>query len=235
MFAEQPDPIPLPDLASVFLSFSSAIRSMGKPKVPPPRICDGLNYDIEDFYFFFERFAGSVYGDDQVSWLQVLPEFLAGNPKDIVEAFGTNRFNSYDGVKDILMKHSKPTCSLGSNEYFDFFGLSRKDGETLLCFSLRLHTSARKIPGQNTATRHALVRDKLWKSLSEQIRVPLDIKFCSAGEISVEEIVGNATIFERTNLTLSPPYMLQLRPHLQPFSHFPSFPGGQQLLYLAWV
>ena len=205
MLPEQPDAIPVPDLASVFLSFSSAIRSMGKPKVPPPRICDGLNYDVADFYFFFERFAGSVYGDDQISWLQVLPEFLAGNPKDIVEAFGTSRSNSYDRVKDIVLKHSRPTSPLCGNEYLDFFATSRKDGESLLCFSLRLHTRARKIPGTTSSMRHALVRDKLLKSLSQEIRNQLDVKFCLASEISVEEIVGNATIFERTNLTLSPP------------------------------
>ena len=115
----------MPDLVQVFLSFASAIRSMGKPKVPPPKICDSSNYEVVDFFFFFERFATAVYGQDKVSWLQVLPEFLAGNLREIVDSFGINRYYTYDHVKEILIKHSKVTSSLGGNKYFDFFRASR--------------------------------------------------------------------------------------------------------------
>ena len=203
------DEVIVPDLVQVFLSLSNSIRSLRKqkPRVPPPKICDGVNYEVVDFYFFFERFATAVYGDDKVSWLQVLPDFLSGNLRDIVDSFGINQYYTYDQVKEIVIEHSKVTSSLGGSEYFDFFRASRREGETLLCFSIRLLNLARKTPGTTSQFRHLLVRDKLYECLPLEIRNKLDVHYClkEEGDISIEDFVGNATILEKCSQSISPP------------------------------
>ena len=67
------------DMLSMMDKLGNAISCLNLKKVPPPEIYNCNIYgSIEDFLFIFEKFCLSVYGDDELSWLQVLPSFLIG-------------------------------------------------------------------------------------------------------------------------------------------------------------
>ena len=91
--------------------------------IPPPEQFDGKNYhSIDDFFYFYERFCQAIYGKDNVSWLQVLPDFLYGEYKSIVEAFGRSKDVSYETVKCRLIKEIR-FQSIGDTCFCNFWEL----------------------------------------------------------------------------------------------------------------
>ena len=112
--------VPESDLGSVLMCFSRAIRIMNRPKVPPPRVFNTSHYyGVEDFLIIFEKYASSVYGDDQLSWVQVLPDFLEGEHLALVESFGMGANLKYKTVRDALVEaiHFK---MLGEGDFENF-------------------------------------------------------------------------------------------------------------------
>ena len=190
---------PESDLASVFMTFSRAIRLMNRPKVPPPAVFNGTNfYTVEEFFLFFERYAISVYGEDKLSWLQVLPSFLEGEPRNIVSSFGLRSSLDYTTVKETVIE----VCNfrmLGENNLVDFMKLSRYVGESPVCFSIRLRVASKKIPGFNSSSREQLIVSKFLASLSVKAQDELNVQLGHRGEGSVglAVIVKLTTILER--------------------------------------
>ena len=82
-----------------------SVRSLNSVLVPPPKVFSdsSMYHSIQDFLHFFEKYCEVTYGEDQSSWLQVLPDFLAGRSKSIVMSFGISRFLEYGSVKARLI------------------------------------------------------------------------------------------------------------------------------------
>ena len=148
-------------------------------KVPPPSPYPSseIEGNIIDFFNKFERYAASLYGNDDTSYLQILPNFLEGESKNIVKAFGTSA--SYPIVKDRLILEFTQRNILGSNQYTDLFNTHRKHEESLLCYSLRLMRMAEKIPNSTKETKNELVKLKFLSVLSTTVAKKLIYNFCN--------------------------------------------------------
>ena len=175
---------------------TEAVRAMKPVTVPPPKPYDENSYhSIEDFIYFFERFCVATYGNDSISWLQVLPEFLRGESKCIVESFGRCKQTSYETVKHRLLK----TCQLrdiGDDHYSRFFKTKRLDGESLVCYCIRLEVMASKIPLLDSVSRDALVRGNLCKSLADHVARNLNIQIGYLNSVSNDTLVTIASALE---------------------------------------
>ena len=137
---------------------TDAVQYLKPVLVPSPYIFDGTNYDsMEDFLYFFERYALATYGNDTVSWLQILPEFLCGDFKNFVNAFGRSKDILYVTVGDRLLSELN-FRTVGDDNHARFLNLVHKQGETLTCYFIRLEVSARKIPYVTPVNTEALVR-----------------------------------------------------------------------------
>ena len=68
------------DMKRVIENSTRGIDNMQVVKVPPPHIYRGFedSISIELFFEMFERHCISIYRESNVSWLQVLPNFLSG-------------------------------------------------------------------------------------------------------------------------------------------------------------
>ena len=107
-------------------------------KVPPPVVFSSDIYGtIENFLSIFERYCQSVYGNNQCSWLQVLPSFLDGEPRQIVMAFGLDANISYRMVIDRLVWELAPT-GLQNQFYKTFCDATRSSTESYSCYAIRL-------------------------------------------------------------------------------------------------
>ena len=107
-------------------------------RVPPPEVFSSDRYGtIENFVCIFERYCLSVYGDRQLSWLQVLPSFLSGEPKQIVLAFGLDANISYKTVIDRLVWELTPT-GLQDQFYKSFCDATKSCSESYACYAIHL-------------------------------------------------------------------------------------------------
>ena len=191
--------VPESDLGSVLMSFSRAIRLMVKPKVPPPEVFRGTNYHtVEDFFQFFEHFALSVYGDHKLSWLQILPAYLEGEPKNIVKSFGIGSSLDYTAVKETVIE----VCNfraLDRNYLVDFMELEREACESPVCFSIRLRMASKLIPGFNSSSRKQLVVSKFLASVSDKVREQLNTQLGhrEEGSVGLAVILKLTTILEK--------------------------------------
>ena len=171
---------------------------MNKPKVPPPKIYDSsVYYGIEDFFYLFEKYANSIYGDDQLSWVQVLPDFLNGEPRCIVESFGIGVNLKYDTVKTAVIE----ACGfrlLGSSELDDFLKIHRRANESLVCFSIRLRVGSSVIPGIDGNLRSKLMKSQFINSLSPNVQHQLNVQFAHKDNVKFWEIVRLSNILEKT-------------------------------------
>ena len=70
--------------------------------VPPPPIYNAERcryHSIDDFFIYFEAYAEHIYGSNRMAWLQILPDFLMGELKQIVLAHGLGSLVDYSAVK----------------------------------------------------------------------------------------------------------------------------------------
>ena len=56
---------------------------------------------IEIFFAHFEKYCTRMYEEDHKAWVQVLPDYLAGEPKSLALAFGLEA--NYNTVKEKLV------------------------------------------------------------------------------------------------------------------------------------
>ena len=123
---------------------------------------------MEEFFFQFERFANSTYGYDLSTHLQVLPNYLEGEAKDIAFAFGPSA--SYQTVKDRIIsdaskqRYMKPVFALA-----DFFEMKRRPNESLSVFSIRLETAASKLIQVDSSCKKDIVQQMFLESLAPTV------------------------------------------------------------------
>ena len=183
-------------LTAAVLLLAEAIRLNKPVLVPPPMKFNGHNYhSIEDFFYFFERFCSVKYGNDEVSWLQILPDFLCGESKCVVDSFGRSKEVIYQTVKLRLIKESN-FGRMDDGCYSRFVKTVRKNGESLRCFSIRLEVLAGRIPHLHTGTTEALIRGSLLRSLSEDMIGKLNVQLGHLDGVSNETLVIVASILE---------------------------------------
>ena len=164
--------------------------------VPSPKIFDGTNYHtVKDFFYFYERFCFVTYGNDRVSWLQILPDFLDGQYKCIVDSFGRCKEVIYDTVKHRLIKECN-FRNVGDNHLSRYLNTTRKVDETLLCYFIRLEVLVMKLPCVNPDSFESMVQMNLLKSISADVKKRLIMQIGHLDHISNEKLVRIAGMLE---------------------------------------
>ena len=124
------------EMPGMLNKIANAISNLDIKKVPPPVVFSVDIYGtIENFVSIFEGYCLSVYGNNQLSWLQVLPSFLNGEPKQIVLAFGLDANISYRMVIDRLVWELTPT-GLQDQFYQSFCDTTKSSSETFSCYAI---------------------------------------------------------------------------------------------------
>ena len=184
---------------------TDAVRSLIPVSVPVPRVYDSsLYHSIEDFFHFFEKYCMATYGNDTSSWLQVLPDFLVGQSKLIVESFGISRSLEYGTVKARVVKEAN-VRSINDDYFSRIIGSARRENETLVCYYIRLEILTSKIPDLHPNIVHSLIQLNLFKSLPAQIVDRLKVQFGNLDTVSNELLVRVATILEAEIVPSEPP------------------------------
>lgn len=149
---------------------AQAIANSRPVAVPPPPVYDGSDgsYPIDDFFAIFERYAEAIYGPKSRSWILVLPGFLGGEPRKALSALGTAA-EDYDSVKLQIKGCCKVVRGLVPTAQEDFLQTSRRAGESLQVFVLRLRSMAAVAFGEE-ADLNAVVMPKLMLSLTPSVR-----------------------------------------------------------------
>ena len=173
-------------LIDILELLAEAIGKSNQSPVPVPKsygFCASIYGSIEDFFYFYERYCESIYGSDTVSWLQVLPDFLTGEAKNIVEAYGMYKNNKYSDVKiRLIAASSNPAilfCGLTR-----FFGLKRKPGETITCFCIGLEAAVNQTEVTSRELKHLMIQNKILESLDSCTLEQVKRKFGSELNIS---------------------------------------------------
>ena len=191
------------EISSVMGDLAQAINDLRTDRVPPPLTFSGLGgaSAVNSFFCAFEKYATSIYKQDLDSWYQVLPSFLDGEAKAIVRAFG--RDASYEVVKQRLIVECSNRTSLTSNDFAEFFSASRSFGESLVCFSIRLESLARKVSVASSTGQEVMVKSKFLSSLPHAILEQLNVQLGHKESASLSEVVRLATILESQNVSFS--------------------------------
>lgn len=180
-------------MVEVVGELTEAIRNMRVDRVPPPASFTG-GTGIDTFLVAFEKYALAVYKNDTNSWLQVLPAFMEGEARAIVNAFGMEA--DYAIVKQRLIEEFTKRTTLSSNEFADFFSASRHIGESLVCFSIRLETMARKVSSASTTSMDMMVRSKFLSAISPSILQQMNVQLGHQEDATLSQLVKLATILE---------------------------------------
>ena len=181
---------------------STAIKTMNCLSVPLPCNFDKNYYhSIEDFFYFFEKYCLSIYGNDKLSWLQVLPNFLVGEPRNIVQSFGLGKNLMYDLVRDRLIRELN-IQDISCNEYSQFIATRRSGNESVTCFMIRLEIMAGKTPNIDNANKQSLVRFKFLSSLSTDMGKLLNVHAGHLDSISNEQIARLVVNLEQQEVSI---------------------------------
>lgn len=201
---------PQAGLGMALTGLTDVLKEMNLEKVPPPATFGG-NDRVEDFFVEFENYCKSIYKKES-SYLAVLPSFLEGEPRQMVEAFGRGPDVTYNVVKNRLIRELKEKKGLTGDAYAEFFSIQRHPGESLRCFLIRLETSVKRIRGITAAGELSMVRSKLIDSLPPSMVQQIRIQMSHMEVIGVEQIVRMASILEEQKPTM----VAVLHPREQP-------------------
>ena len=188
-----------------------AMARLSARQLPPPLPYKGVG-NINDFFTTFERHAESLYGNDPISYLQTLHQFLEGEPREIAVAFGSGAGVTYEAVKERLITEFTTARTLGNNQYSDFFSASRRTNESLVCYSIRLSALASRIPNSNDQSRDVMVKSKFLGGLSKDISRQVDIHMSNEDNPTLSQIVKLASILEGKGNAPVPP---DVKPRVQ--------------------
>ena len=180
----------------VVSQLAEKLVELGGNRVPPPVVFVGGKgpVSITAFFFAFERYCLAKYQKDEVSWLQVLPSFLEGEARSIVQAFGCEV--AYAAVKLRLIDEFTRRRTLGSNAVSDFFSAARRTQESLTCYSIRLQTLAARVSSVEDGSRDDMVKSKLCAALPESIMQQVNVQLGHLSDISLEQVVRLAGVLE---------------------------------------
>ena len=186
------------DVVDVLRGLTDALEGMKVERVPPPAPFTGAG-SIDDFFAAFEKYAGSVYKYDTKSYLQILPTFLEGEAKAIVQSFGTGTGVKYGDVKRRVVQEISARDRIGSNTLTDLFAVRRGVGESLTCYSIRLEMAASKIDCVPVEGQKVMVHTKFLSVLSQHLLDQLTVQLGHLENVGLERIVRLATILENQN------------------------------------
>ena len=175
-------------LSSRLYQLELAIRESHSTHVPLPYVFNGSQGYIEDFIFLFERYCLSEYGEDQLSWLQVLPSFLEGEPRDIVVAFGLDSNISYSMVKERL-KWELKEIGLQDRFYKEFCSATKNINESYSCFSIRLEVLLGRVSHLTSDVRRFLVISKFLSCLPQDILDKVTIEVALQSNVTIRQLV----------------------------------------------
>ena len=175
-------------LSSRLYQLELAIRESHSRHVPPPYVFNGSQGYIEDFIFLFERYCLSEYGEDQLSWLQVLPLFLEGEPRDIVVAFGLDSNISYNMVKERL-KWELKEIGLQDRFYLQFCTATKNINESYSCFSIRLEVLLGRVSYLTSDVQRFLVISKFLSCLPQHILDKVTIEVALQSNVTIRQLV----------------------------------------------
>jgi hypothetical protein len=172
---------------------ADAIKMMNPVRVPPPPVCSGRA--VVDFFKQFESYVLCVYGKNSDVWMQVLPEFLSGEARDMVMAYGVSV--PYQVVKTKLLEEFSSKPATGS-AYSEFFGAMRRSGETLRCYAVRLEALACKIDAGNEG-KIVLVKSKFTSSLEDGIANQVKIQLSHVDCPTMAQLIKVASLLENVS------------------------------------
>ena len=166
--------------------------------VPPPLIYDAersIYHSIEDFFIYYEAYAEHLYGCNYMAWLQILPDFLVGELKDVVLAHGLGNTVSYCKVKTRVIREANNTGII-SNWFTKLFGMTRDGNESLACFMIRLESFVSTITNLSPASQAEFVKSKFIMELEPELLNKVQQIIVSPQHIANEELLRVATLLE---------------------------------------
>ena len=175
----------------VLTDLADAIGRMSLAKVPPPNLCSGPN--INDFFDSYERFIFSNYGSDVDIQRQLLPQYLSGEPRDIVNAYGSD--GTYRDIKAKLVALFAPDIASRGSAYSEFSSASRKANETLRCFAIRLENLVSKVDASREG-REVLLKSKFINSLAPDVGDKLKVQLSHVDRVTLDTLVKVASTLE---------------------------------------
>ena len=189
------------EIQDILANLTESLNRLGADRVPPPVAYNGTT-NINNFFADFERYCTSIYGNANQSWLQILPSFLEGEAKSIVQAFGNGTHITYRLVKEKLVA-AAGRRSLGNNLLTDFYTTNRRHNESLLCFSIRLQSMSDAIPNLDVAHKRLMVKTKFISTLGAETVTQISLRFGNEGDATIEDIVRIAEICENEHSKIS--------------------------------
>ena len=131
------------DMTSVVKAITQGFSSLKQPKVPAPPLFNGQqeSVHIEIFFAHFEKYCTHLSKEDlHKAWVQVLPDYLIGEPKSLALAFGLEA--NYNTLKQKLVNKYRRASRLDDGELQNIFHATRKPGESYKIFAIRLQVLA---------------------------------------------------------------------------------------------
>ena len=173
------------EMLGMLNKIGNAISNLDIKKVPPPVVFSSDIYGtIENFLSIFERFCLSVYGDNQHSWLQVLPSFLDGEPKQIVLAFGLDVNINYKMVRDRLVWELSQTGF--QNQFYQHFCEATKSSlESYSCYSIRLEVLIGRVTYLTNNVKRFLVISKFLSCLPDKVLHDVTIQVANDSNVTI--------------------------------------------------
>ena len=186
------------DMKTVMENLARGIDNLQVIKVPPPHIYRGSEdaISIELFFEMFERHCISIYRESNVSWLQVLPNFLAGESRALTLAYGLT--TPYTTVKAELIEKFRKTPRLDQGDINAIFSANRRPEESYGVFAVRLEMLANRWLTASAEVRKELVRARFLDLLDVATRNQLQLHYGSnAAETPLSQIITFVTIVEK--------------------------------------
>ena len=145
------------------------VTGLVKTKIPPPVKFAGDRgaISVGAFFVAFERFSTREYGVDPLSWMQVLPQYMEGEAREMVNAFDHEA--KYEVVKQRMLEEFLHRQSLGNNETNDFFAARKRSEESWKCFAIRLDALAVKVASAAEGSRQVMVRSRFFRLCRQQL------------------------------------------------------------------
>ena len=141
----------------------NALRELGAPlkefhavRIPPPAEFTGVGR-IECFFEHFERYARCLYKEDTDSYRKILPQFLRGEAREIVNSFGYGSEASYETVKERVITVLNEKKTIGTNAFSELLAMSREPDESLTCYRIRLEVAAETFTAASAEAREIMV------------------------------------------------------------------------------
>ena len=174
-----------------------ALEKKTKVRVLPPPVYTGFegSLKIETFITLFENHCRAEYGEITEAWLQVLPQFLTGEGKALVVAFGLT--TPYLTVRARLLEKFQNRSRLDHGELADIFSAVKRPDETYEVFVVRLEVLASRWRSASEESRQELVRTRFLELLDPVLKNKVQLHFgYQTALVPLQQIVDFTTTAE---------------------------------------